>query len=68
MSHITALYKGHDPHRGEHGTDLLLTEYSDGHRELAMRDGKDQAWTTWSPPVALRVEERMPEDRRGGAA
>ena len=60
-AHITATYLGHDPSTNQ---DLLLTEYSDGHRELAMREGREQRWTTWSAPVELHVEERMPEDRR----
>ena len=67
-AHITALYRGHDPSVGPHGTDLLFTQFSDGTAELAMREGKDQAWTTWNPPVALRQEGRMPEDRRGAAS
>lgn len=61
MSHVTALYKGHSR---DLNSDLLLTLYSDGTAEFAMRDGKDAAWTSWSPPVSLRAEERMPEDRR----
>lgn len=63
-AHVTAILTGHDPTMGEAGTDLLLTEYSDGHRELATRAGKGESWVTWNPPIELHGDERMPEDHR----
>ena len=60
-AHAVAVYTGYSR---DLGCDLLLTEYSDGHREIATRSGHDQRWDPWSPPVALKAEERMPEDRR----
>lgn len=61
MTDIAHVYTGHDPALGDEGTDLLLTEYADGHRELAMRPGHGQRWVTWGAPVSLCGDEHQPE-------
>lgn len=42
------------------GLDVLVTEYDDGSREVAVRPGRDAFWTTWGVPVPL-VTERTEE-------
>lgn len=42
------------------GVDLLVTIYSNGHADVALRPGRDEHWTTWGSPVVLTAEPMTP--------
>ena len=64
-AHVTAVFTGTDPTAA---TDYLLTGFSDGHFELALRPIGADGWTAWSPPVSMTPmhEWNMPEAMHEG--
>lgn len=44
---------GHDPSQGEDGSDVLVEVWAD-RTTVAFREGKNETWHSWGPPIELK--------------
>lgn len=61
----TARLWTHIDYLGEDGTDVLVETWPDGSTTIAAREGRNETWHRWGPPVELRDPTVL--ERVGGA-